>query len=232
LPLKAMAGRKSLVTGALEANNGRWRQIPLSPMNILIVDDHPMIAEYLSGAAAKAFEGALVCAVDDLDGALAAARGSVFDLVLLDLGLPGYGGIESLLRFRKAHPDLRVVVVSADEEPTSVRGAHAAGAAGYIVKSTKPKVLVSALRLIAEGGKYFPPDAMTGPDQGTPESRLTARQRQVMVLLLKGQTIGQVAKQLDIAPGTAKQHAIAVYAAFDVSSRADLILSARRSAAA
>jgi len=81
LPLKAMAGRKSLVTGALEANNGRWRQIPPSPMNILIVDDHPMIAEYLSGAAAKAFEGALVCAVDDLDGALAAARGSAFDLV-------------------------------------------------------------------------------------------------------------------------------------------------------
>ena len=201
-------------------------------MNILIVDDHPMITEYLSGAAAKAFEGALVRAVDGLDAALAAARGRAFDMVLLDLGLPGCGGIESLLRFRKTHPDLRVVVVSADEDPASVRGAHAAGAAGYILKTTKPQVLVSALRLIAEGGKYFPPDAMSGPAPRSPESRLTAREREVLGLLLKGHTIAQVAKQLDIAPGTAKQHAIAVYAAFDVSSRADLILSARHSAAA
>lgn len=201
-------------------------------MNILIVDDHPMITEYLSGAIAKAFDGAVVRAVQELEGALAAARGGAPDLVLLDLGLPGYGGIESLLRFRKAHPKLRVVVVSADEDPASVRGAHAAGAAGYILKSTNPKVLVSALRLIAEGGKYFPPEAMTGPTPGTPESRLTARQREVLGLLLKGYTMGQVAKQLDIAAGTAKQHAIAVYAAFGVSGRADLILRARHSAAA
>jgi len=201
-------------------------------MNILIVDDHPMVTEYLSGAAAKAFEGAVVRAVGDLDGALVAARGGAFDLVLFDLGLPGYGGIESLLRFRKAHPKLRVVVVSADEDPTSVRGVHAAGAAGYILKSTNPKVLVSALRLIAEGGKYFPPEAMTGPAPRTPESRLTARERQVLALLLKGYTFAQVAKQLDIAAGTAKQHAIAVYAAFDVSCRADLILTAKHSTAA
>lgn len=201
-------------------------------MNILIVDDHPMITEYLSGAVVKAFEGAQVRTAVDLPGALAAASGHAFDLVLLDLGLPGYGGIDSLLRFRKAHPRLRVVVISADEEATSVRAAHAAGAAGYILKSTNAKLLVSALRLIAAGGKYFPPEAMTSPAPRTPESRLTAREREVLALLLKGHTIAQVAKQLGIAPGTAKQHAIAVYAAFDVSSRADLILSARRSAAA
>jgi len=201
-------------------------------MNVLIVDDHPMITEYLSGAVVKAFEGAVVRTAVDLAGALAAARGHAFDLVLLDLGLPGYGGVESLLRFRKAHPQLRVVVVSADEDPTSVRGAHAAGAAGYVLKSTNPKVLVSALRLIAEGGKYFPPEAMTSPAPRAPESRLTAREREVLALLLKGYTIGQVAKHLGIAAGTAKQHAIAVYAAFDVSSRADLILSAKHSAAA
>jgi len=212
------------VTGA--ASEG----VNVIPQHIAILDDEPDITQLL--ATYLAASGFRVTQLHNGAGLMELMASATPDLVLLDLGLPGYGGIESLLRFRKAHSDLRVVVVSADEEPTSVRGAHAAGAVGYIVKSTKPKVLVSALRLIAEGGKYFPPDAMTGPDQGTPESRLTARQRQVLVLLLKGHTIGQVAKQLDIAPGTAKQHAIAVYAAFDVSSRADLILSARRRAAA
>jgi DNA-binding NarL/FixJ family response regulator len=201
-------------------------------MKILIVDDHPMIAEYLRGAAAKAFAGALVRTAADLAGALVAARGCAFDLVLLDLALPGFSGLESLVRFREAHPDVRVIVVSADEDPATVRGAYAAGAGGYIMKSTKPKVVVSAMRLIAEGGRYFPPEAMAGPTPGTPESRLTARQREVLNLLLKGRTIGQVAKELGIAAATAKQHAIAVYAAFGVSGRADLILSARHSAAA
>jgi len=201
-------------------------------MRILIVDDHPMIAEYLRGAAAKAFAGAEVRTADDLAGALAAARGGAFDLVLLDLALPGFGGIESLLRFRKAQPEMRVAVVSADEEPGTVRAAYAAGAAGYIAKSTKPKVVVSAMRLIADGGEYFPPEAMSGPAPGTPESRLTAREHEVLGLLLRGCTVGQVAQELGIAASTAKQHAIAVYAAFGVSSRADLLLTARRSAAA
>ncbi|MEO8718480.1 MAG: response regulator transcription factor [Burkholderiales bacterium] len=205
---------------------------PAPAMKILIVDDHPMIAEYLRGAAAKAFAGAEIQAAGDLAGALAAARGCAFDLVLLDLALPGFGGIESLLRFRKAHPQMRVAVVSADEDPATVRSAFAAGAAGYISKSTKPKVVMSAMRLIADGGEYFPPEAMTGPEPRTPESRLTAREREVLGLLLKGRTIGEVANELGIAAATAKQHAIAVYAAYDVSSRADLILTARHSAAA
>lgn len=201
-------------------------------MNILIVDDHPMITEYLREVAGRAFAHAAVRIEANLEEALNAARTGPCDLVLLDLGLPGHGGLDSLLCFRKQHPQLRVAVVSADEDPASVRGAHAAGAAGYIPKTTKPQVVVSALRLIAEGGRYFPPDALAGPAPRTPQSRLTARERQVLALLLKGYTIGRVAKELDIAPGTAKQHAIAVYAAYDVSSRADLILAARDGAAA
>jgi DNA-binding NarL/FixJ family response regulator len=131
-------------------------------MNVLIVDDHPMVLEYLSNVVAKAFEGAAVSTASELAGALEAARGGAFDLVLLDLGLPGYGGIEALLRLRRAFPELRVAVVSASDEPVSVRGALAAGAAGFIPKSAGPKMMVSALRLIAEGGKYFPPEALAG----------------------------------------------------------------------
>lgn len=202
-------------------------------MNVLIVDDHPMMLEYLSGAVARAFEGASVHTARDLETALEAARERVVHLVLLDLGLPGHGGIESLLQFRKQYPEVRVVVVSAVEDHDSIRGAFAAGAAGYIPKTANPKVVVGALRLVAEGGTYVPPEALAGDLARSPDSGLTERQREVLRHLLRGRTIGQIGRDLGIATATAKHHAHAVYAAFGVSSRADLIVAAsRRSAAA
>ena len=197
-------------------------------MNVLIVDDHPMMLEYLSGAVARAFDGASVHVAPDLEAGLQAARERPVHLALLDLGLPGCGGIESLLRFRKQFPDIRVVIVSAVEDQAAIRGALAAGAAGYIPKTANPKVVVNALRLIAEGGTYIPPQALADEIGRGPDSTLTDRQREVMQQLLRGRTIGQIARDLGIAEATAKHHAHAVYAAFGVSSRADFILNASR----
>lgn len=197
-------------------------------MNVLIVDDHPMMLEYLSGAVARAFEGAAARTASDLDSALAAVRSEQPQMVLLDLGLPGCGGIESLLRFRKHFPGIRVVVVSAVEDQSAIRGVLAAGAAGYIPKTANPKVVVIALRLIAEGGTYIPAQALADEIGRGPHSVLTDRQREVMHQLLRGGSIGQIARDLGIAKNTAKHHAHAVYAAFGVSSRADFILTANR----
>jgi two-component system, NarL family, nitrate/nitrite response regulator NarL len=197
-------------------------------MNVLIVDDHPMMLEYLSGAVARAFDGVSVHTAPDLEAGLQSVRERPFHLALLDLGLPGCGGIESLLRFRKQFPDIRVVVVSAVEDQAAIRGALAAGASGYIPKTANPKLVVNALRLIAEGGTYVPPQALADEIGRGPDSTLTDRQREVMQQLLRGRTIGQIARDLGIAEATAKHHAHAVYAAFGVSSRADFILSANR----
>ena len=197
-------------------------------MNVLIVDDHPMMQEYLSGAVAHAFAGVTARTAGDLESALEAVRTEQPQLVLLDLGLPGCGGIESLLRFRKQFPDIRVVVVSAVEDQATIRGALAAGAAGYIPKTVNAKVVAHALRLIAEGGIYVPPQALADEAGRGPDSTLTDRQREVMHQLLQGKTIGQIARDLGIAAATAKHHAHAVYAAFGASSRADFILAANR----
>lgn len=209
-------------------------------MNVLIVDDHPMVLELLSNVVAKALPDAVVRIAADLPAALQTAQETRLDMVLLDLGLPGCGGIESLLRFRKAHPDVKVVVVSAEEDRASIRGALAAGATGFIPKTAPVNVVLAALRLVGEGGRYVPPEALGEPEHlagphargacnmQTPEQVLTQRQREVMRRLLKGRTIAEIAKELGIAEPTAKQHALAVYAAFGVSSRADLLASAPR----
>jgi len=221
------------------------RRISLEPsdaatVNVLIVDDHPMILEYLSSVVANALPDAVIRIADDLPAALKTAQESPLDLVLLDLGLPGCGGIESLLRFRKAFPETKVLVVSADEDRVSMRGALAAGAAGFIPKTVSLSVLVGAIRLVGQGGRYVPPEALEETEpasdshargavgEHTAEKVLTQRQREVMRRLLKGRTIAEIAKELGIAYATAKQHALAVYAACGVSSRADLLASASR----
>jgi DNA-binding NarL/FixJ family response regulator len=204
-------------------------------MNVLIVDDHPIVAEYLRAAAGRAVPEAAVHTTNNLEDALDRMREDPAQLVLLDLGLPGCGGIESLLRFRKAHPEARVVVITSEDASVVIRGALAAGAAGFIPKTAGPQVMVNALRLVAEGGRYVPPEVLGGPlaDAAAPDTAatpgmLTERQREVLAQLLKGRTIAQAAERLGIAEATAKHHAQAVYAVYGVSSRADLILAATR----
>ena len=208
-------------------------------MNVLIVDDHPIVAEYLRAAAGRAMPEAVIRLAADLEDALESMRETPAELVMLDLGLPGYGGIESLLKFRKAYPDARVIVISSEDEQPMVRGALAAGAAGYIPKTSGPKVMLNALKLVAEGGRYIPPEALEEgvamrPKRVVPrqepvlDSRLTSRQREILDRLLEGRTIPQAAKELGISESTAKHHALAVYSVYGVSTRADLLVAASR----
>jgi len=129
-------------------------------MNVLIIDDHPIVAEYLRNAAGRAVPDAVVRLAGDLDAAFESMRDHPAQLVLLDLGLPGCEGIESVLRFRTAYPDARVVVISSEDERNAIRGCLALGAAGYIPKSAGPKEMVNALRTVSEGGRYIPPEAL------------------------------------------------------------------------
>ena len=207
-------------------------------MKALVVDDHPLFHETLSAVLRKAFAGVSVHCESDLAGALKWAHGcGKLDLVLLDLGLADSSGLETLQRFRKQFPHVPVVVVSAEEDPESMREAIRGGAAGYIPKFAKPAGIVEALRLVKAGGTYVPPEALGKAKKVetqrnwravTVELGLTERQAGVMRLVLKGHANRQIAEALGIAEATVKQHVHAVYAALGVSTRAEAIVAAAR----
>ena len=126
-------------------------------MDVLVVDDHPIIHETLRAIVRSVRPGAEVHSQFDLAGALSQApRLNELKLVLLDLGLPGCSGMDALERFHHAHPATRIAIISADEDPSRIRDALKAGAAGYLLKTLKPKVMADALRVILDGGTYSP----------------------------------------------------------------------------
>ena len=132
-------------------------------MEILIVDDEPLIQEILAAVVRKAFGEVKVVEARDLDSAFQRlAHHGAPDLALLDLGLPGQRGLQSLQRFRWKFPHVPVVVVSVTEDPKSIRLALGAGARGYMPKTITADMMVEALKQVAEGGTYVPPQLDDG----------------------------------------------------------------------
>jgi DNA-binding NarL/FixJ family response regulator len=223
-------------------------------LKILVVDDHPMMADALRLALLTLERAADVVCVGDLASALAATADDTFDLALLDLGLPDCAGHDGLARLRDERPYLPVVVVSGASDPETIVSALDLGAMGFIPKTSSREVILNAVRLVASGGIFVPVevlkarstrpaafDATTAPLPGagapaasgaaalTPAALgLTPRQGDVLSLVLKGLSNKLIARKLEIAEGTVKVHVTAVLQALNVSTRTQALIAATR----
>jgi DNA-binding NarL/FixJ family response regulator len=198
-------------------------------MRVLVIDDHPLIQEILPAVLVRAFGEVVVEAESTLEAGLERAAAEPPDLVVLDLGLPGCEGIDAMSRFRMHFPQMPVAVLSASCDRDSILGVLDAGASGYIPKTSKPDVMIAALRVIEAGGTYVPPEALDERGVQRPRRRgfeLTERQKAVLRLILKGYSNERIAAELAIAPNTVKQHAHAVFVALGVSTRAEAMIAA------
>jgi DNA-binding NarL/FixJ family response regulator len=199
-------------------------------MDVLLVDDHPILHETIGAVVRSIVPEVQFHSEMDLGGAVTRARQlKELELVLLDLGLPGYTGIEALVHFLKVVPRARVIVISATEDSDSVRSALNAGAVGYLPKTSDPKVMADALRLVLDGGYYVPPQAMGAVPQvrkghTLADLGITERQADVVKLVTKGLSNSEIARRLNISENTVKQHAHAAYRALGVSSRTEAMV--------
>jgi DNA-binding NarL/FixJ family response regulator len=203
-------------------------------MDVLLIDDHPILHETMRAVVAAVAPQAQFHGETDLGGGISAARQMKdLQLVLLDLMLPGCSGIDALVQFLNVLPRSRVVVVSATEDSQSVRAALDAGAVGYLPKTSPPRTIAEALRAVLEGGTYVPPQALGAvPHIRTPRTLadlgITERQADVLKLVAKGLSNGDIARALNIAENTVKQHAHAAYRALGVSSRTEAMVALAR----
>ncbi len=131
-------------------------------MKILIVDDHALICDALQGMLKKLKRGVIVLEASNSQQALEATEShSDINLILLDLNLPDRDGLSPLTELRERYPAIAIVVLSAAQDRTNVQNALDLGAVGYIPKSARREVMLSALQLIFAGGVYIPPETLS-----------------------------------------------------------------------
>ncbi len=216
-----------------------------SSLKILIVDDHPLIREALRHVLTVLDDRFDLIEAQNCAEALAAVDDNPdLDLVLLDLALPDVDGMQALARLREQHPGLPVVVLSASEQAEKVMQAIDAGAMGFIPKTSSNQLLLNALRLVLSGSVYLPVEVLH-QHRGTPEHALkraaeahqsgaallprdiglTARQADVLALLVQGKPNKLICRDLNLAEGTVKIHVTAILKALNVSNRTQAVIA-------
>lgn len=204
-------------------------------MNVLLIDDHVLFREGLKFLL-RSLDAALeVDEAGDCAKALEDAARRGYDLVLLDLKMPGVAGLDALAALREAIPAAPLVVLSGEDSAGVVRAAIEGGAMGFIPKSSTPEVLIQALRLVLARGVYLPPavlDAAAEPPAGTGSEAalrgLTPRQADVLRCVIQGKSNKVIARELDVSEGTVKAHLSSVLRAFGARSRTEAVYAAAK----
>lgn len=206
-------------------------------MRILVIEDHTLVREGLL-LALKALDEtgapAEILGARDADDATRRLTASDdFDLILLDLMLPGTGGMAFLGVIRKRHPHIPVVVLSALDDGETVMKAMRMGAAGFVSKASPTDTLLEALREVLAGEIWLPPEfrELTGKRRRTKTVAerfgLTKSQARVLELLAEGKTNREIGALLDVTEGTVKIHVSAIFKALSVSNRSQALLVAQ-----
>ena len=195
-------------------------------IRVLIVDDHELLRAGLRSRLEAESGVAVVGEADTAERAVLMARKLQPDLILLDLLLPRKNGIDAIPELAQVAPEARVIVVSSQAAPSSVRQALSAGAAGYLPKRSSDYELVTAIKLVAGGGGYVDPELgakLVNPNSSPALDPLSERERDVVHLLALGHTNQEIATQLFISVRTAETHRARIMQKLRVSSRAELV---------
>jgi two-component system invasion response regulator UvrY len=198
-------------------------------IRILIADDHAIVREGLKQIVAETSDMVVTGEAWDGRTALDLARNCGCDVVLLDIAMPGRGGMDTLGQIKEERPDLPVLILSIyPEEQYAVR-ALKAGAAGYITKESAPEELVGAIRKAAAGGKYVSPYLaeqlayqLEGHGQRPPHETLSDREFQVMQLLASGKTVGRIAADLSLSVKTISTNRARILKKMGMKTNAEL----------
>ncbi len=209
---------------------------------IIVADDHALVRGGLVQLVRLVEENVEIIEANDFNQTLELlSEGQAIDLLLLDLLMPGMNGMEGIKQICKDSPDVPVIVVSARENVTAIRNALAAGAVGYIPKTSSPDVMMSAIKLVLSGGVYVPPHVLglseqieeTIEDQLAAEkgnllpsrgySKLTQRQQEVLDLMALGKSNKEIADELGLTTGTVKMHSSRIFKSLNVQNRTEAV---------
>lgn len=197
---------------------------------ILLVDDHPVVRQGIKQVLAGAFHPALVGEAATAEEGMSEIRSSDWDVMVLDLTLPGTSGLDLLKHLRRERPSLPVLVLSMHPPDQFARRAMNAGAAGYLTKDSPPTELVKAVGEVMAGRRYLNPAvieelvANLQPERGQrPHESLSDREYQVMRMIASGLTVSQIALRLSLSAKTVSTYRARVLDKMGMKTTAELM---------
>ncbi|TCP58447.1 LuxR family two component transcriptional regulator [Rhodovulum bhavnagarense] len=200
-------------------------------MKVLVADDHDLLRDTLGllFAQEQDIEADLV---PDTQTALdRITRDGPYDLVLLDVGMPGMNGLEGLGRVQQVEGAHRIGILTGNASLTMAEEAIAAGAAGFVPKSLPAKSLLNAVRFMCAGETYLPADYITRADRAEPDNairnKLLPREFEVLRHVARGETNKTIAQMLKVSEATVKVHVKAIFRKLSVQNRTQAAIMAR-----
>jgi DNA-binding NarL/FixJ family response regulator len=195
----------------------------MSPIRILIVDDHPVVRDGLRGMLSRDPDFEVVGEAEDGRAALTAAETLEPDVILMDLRMPGMGGAAAIRELGERNLAARVLVLTTYDTDSDVVPALEAGATGYLLKDSPREELVRAIRAAARGEAVLAPSVATrlvSQLRAPAHDALSERELEVLRLIAQGETNRGAAARLFISEATVKTHLLHIYAKLDVNDRA------------
>jgi len=207
----------------------------VAEIRVLIADDHAVVRQGLRTFLELQDDIEVVADVADGETALSAAREHEPDVVLMDLVMPGMGGVEAIRALREARPEARVLVLTSFLDDEKLFPAVRAGAAGYLLKDVEPAELVRAIRTVDDGEALLHPavaarlmEEFAESERPAAEEALTAREREVLALIARGLPNKLIARDLEIAEKTVKTHVSSILSKLGLTDRTQAALYAVR----
>ncbi len=207
-------------------------------LKLLVIEDHALVREGRVQTLRQLDAQVTVMEAADCEsGCAILSDADDFDLVMLDLALPGIDGLTCLNLLRQRYPALPVVIVSAYDDAHTVNRALKAGAAGFVPKAYSGGKLLDALRNVLDGVIFVPEASLpshngvgiamppSGKGVSPAEAGLTERQADVLGLMVKGRSNREIAELLGLSEGTVKIHITAIFKALGVSSRTQALVA-------
>ena len=202
----------------------------MTMIRLLIADDHALMREGVKQLIALSNDVVVAGEADNGEQVMALLRGGGFDLVLLDMTMPGVSGADLISWIRAHNPSLPILVLSMHNEPRVIMRALQAGASGYLTKDNDPRNLMIGIRKVGAGGQFIDPQlaeqmAFHGSafGQSPPHSRLSGRELHILRLLVRGTSINKIAEELLISNKTVSTHKARLMQKMDIQSNAGLV---------
>lgn len=208
----------------------------MEPLRVLIADDHPVWRSGMHALLNSVPDMEVVGEANTGDEVIGLAAKLQPDVILMDVQMPGVGGIEATRRILHTSPHITILVVTMFEDEELVFAALRAGARGYVLKGASPTEMVRAVQAAGSGEAIFSPaiaqrlmDFFAIPRPATPQTfpELTDREREVLTLMARGQKNPEIASRLSISLKTVRNHVSNIFSKLQVADRAEAILRAR-----